>query len=156
MSIFKLWYKSTEKQKFTYLSWCICSWVTFHLKIKLGRRYAHNADQMHLVCWRKRQLNEQRELILKLTHCARAILAPHEIPFIYGVPTPTLVIPWQPACTKVLLPPLEHTASWNPCGPITRNGPGKQERRLQTWEDAKARGTQTCLPGKPRGTKYNI
>lgn len=76
MSFFKLWYKSTEKQKFTYLSCCICSWVTFHLKIKLGRQCAHNADQMHLVCWKRNILNEQRELILKRIHHACTVLAP--------------------------------------------------------------------------------
>lgn len=41
---------------------------------------------MHLVYW-KIKLNEQRELILKLIHCACATLAPQEISFLRRAPT---------------------------------------------------------------------
>lgn len=94
---------------------------------------------MHLIYWKKKAKWTER---VNFETYSSTVPAPLKIPFLCRDPTPLSDIRWQPTCTSVLLPPPEHSASCNPCGPSTgtkkshemcqeREGKGCKLERLQ-------------------------
>lgn len=81
--------------------------------------------------------------------CMQRVLAPHKILFLYGASIPASVISWQPARTKVLLPPPEHLAFWKAGGPFT--GTKIMWNMLGGRRQAKAADLRGCKGGGQPG-----
>lgn len=81
--------------------------------------------------------------------CMQRVLAPHKILFLYGASIPASVISWQPARTKVLLPPPEHLAFWKAGGPFT--GTKIMWNMLGERRQAKAADLRGCKGGGQPG-----